>query len=387
MCAAPHAHTFCEWTADGNIESTCVCDKEQLFCSIDDDAPAKNTCKDNPVAPPDGYTWKRSCEKTCSENNDCPQNTNGSVKLETSNWCFESTCMMLIIGSSSKSSPESGSGKKKSTGLPDASKEGEKTEEELSLKTGDIEEKIFDQARDSSALKLSVDTMCTGGKPAVRVSYIKEADKTYTVFFDPSLGITNLPDDTAIPLVLYDGAYDQSEIVVKLNTTYALFVRTDSNEASEILSVKTPATCSKTVAAKRDPLPPLADPEPIGEGFCAQPINATEAIPYALQVSWKPVSGAIGYAVRIDQDPDTWGGDSVNEGDTVDNEKLKGENATSLSRIAEYEKTYTWWVHSINADGVYSSDPPHQTFTCPQKPNNDEVSEESGVGAGQLIKL
>lgn len=61
------------------------------------------TCRDNPEAPPAGYTWKADCARACSSNSDCPKNTSsGYVDPNSSSWCygFESgfRCLQLQYG-------------------------------------------------------------------------------------------------------------------------------------------------------------------------------------------------------------------------------------------------------------------------------------------------
>lgn len=60
-------------------------------------------CRDGAQVYKDGYTWISYCNKVCSKNSDCPQNTSdGAVNPETSNWCYgfnngqAPRCMMLV---------------------------------------------------------------------------------------------------------------------------------------------------------------------------------------------------------------------------------------------------------------------------------------------------
>lgn len=79
------------------------------------------SCRDNPEAPPAGFTWKADCGKPCHENSDCPVSTDSdNVNPDTSRWCYgfkgnsgtwsDWRCMMLVKGSSANPAPVDSTG-------------------------------------------------------------------------------------------------------------------------------------------------------------------------------------------------------------------------------------------------------------------------------------
>lgn len=70
-----------------------------------------------------------------------------------------------------------------------------------------------------------------------------------------------------------------------------------------------------------------------------------------MTLTWKSVPGAVTYAVRVDNTENPFTPDDPQKGDVIaDNVKTN-----SFQFKAEPNKTYTWWVHAIDKNGIWSS--------------------------------
>ncbi len=69
-----------------------------------------------------------------------------------------------------------------------------------------------------------------------------------------------------------------------------------------------------------------------------------------LNLSWRPVEGAVRYGIRVDNLRNGWNPERMNTGD------VKEDNVTSASysfRIQDDQEVY-WWVYAIDKDGQWS---------------------------------
>jgi Type IV secretion system pilin len=97
------------------------------------------------------------------------------------------------------------------------------------------------------------------------------------------------------------------------------------------------------------------------------PVGITASCLNQLTFSWNAVPGADHYAIRIDEDPDSWSGtcSSINPGDTC-NDIIFG---TSFNRSVTPGRSYSWWVDAINSCG-WSGTALRYTVTVPACPTN-----------------
>lgn len=329
-------HYYCVYDEDGNYKSDFKCETKKQTCfdkNAKDESSSSSSggsCKDNPTDPPDGYTWKQACSSSCSNNDDCPQNKkDGAVEPSTSNWCYGGKCLMLVSGGSgSNSSNNKNSSNKKDD---DDDDDDDKKKNGKDVNDG--------KTKDDTGNRTKQNNEKTARDKAQKP--IDKLNKQLAKEGKPTL--TPLPQDWT------------------------------AESAKNAVETPTPAP---TLA------PPL--PEPTNwQSFCAQTTDATR--PWGIRVSWDVVPGAPRYAVRIDEDAPSWEGDTPSPGDTVDNQVT----TNSYTRQAKPGATYQWWVHSVNASGVYSGLTKKMIIKCP------EVNPGAGtgtpipqaVGAGQLIVL
>jgi hypothetical protein len=71
----------------------------------------------------------------------------------------------------------------------------------------------------------------------------------------------------------------------------------------------------------------------------------------SLSLTWKKVSSAERYAVRIDDTRNTWDVKNTLPGDTAE-DYIKG---TKFSKKAQAGHGYNVWIHAVDKDGVFSS--------------------------------
>lgn len=84
-----------------------------------------------------------------------------------------------------------------------------------------------------------------------------------------------------------------------------------------------------------------------------------------LSFSWNSTGASCKYAIRIDENPVSWGGNTVLAGDTVDNNVLQ----PSYSRSSTPGQTYAWWLHSVSpTSGNYSPSANGINIICPVPP-------------------
>lgn len=73
-----------------------------------------------------------------------------------------------------------------------------------------------------------------------------------------------------------------------------------------------------------------------------------------LELSWNPIEGAKKYLLRIDRDPDSWGGYSNLPGDLfVDNHTGTFNGKPYVARDTERNHRYKWWFHAAYDEGPY----------------------------------
>jgi hypothetical protein len=329
-------HYYCVWSEEGTYKSDFICETEKETCSDkeDEEKSEGGSCKDNPTSPPDGYTWKNSC-KSCGSNDDCPQNTKDSaVNPDTSNWCFGGKCLMLVSGGSSSKSDKKDDGKK-----DNKDKDKKKKDDKKKKNKDDGKTKDDTGNRNKNHSKNDKTDREKAQKP------IDKKNKQLAAEGKPTL--TPLPPD--------NGEYE----AYKNNTT---------------------TTATPTVSPT--PLPPLDEPKN-WQAFCAQ--TTDEKRPWGIKVSWDAVPNATRYAVRIDEDAPSWEGDTPSPGDTVDNQVTN----SYYIREAKQGSTYQWWVHSVNASGVYSALTKKMLVTCPSanSKSGSPTPQSQSVGAGQLLVL
>ena len=102
--------------------------------------------------------------------------------------------------------------------------------------------------------------------------------------------------------------------------------------------------------------PPNATPTPPGNCFVPvlvygqTPIGSAVACTQVMQFSWTDNALIDHYALRIDEDPESWSGNcsSVNSGDTC----LDYINSNSYTRAVTPGKTYKWWVEGYVPCGL-----------------------------------
>ncbi len=70
-----------------------------------------------------------------------------------------------------------------------------------------------------------------------------------------------------------------------------------------------------------------------------------------MTLTWKPVPGAVKYAIRIDNTENPFSPEDPQKGDVLSDKVTT--NAFQFN--AEPGKTYIWWVHAIDKNGVWSS--------------------------------
>ena len=106
-------------------------------------------------------------------------------------------------------------------------------------------------------------------------------------------------------------------------------------------------------------------PAQSGNVYCSvhSPINTAQSYTYPnLTLSWQPVTGAVRYAIRIDDvelSPTVYKpipfsaaiGDRANDSITT----------TSFTFSTPRNRKFTWWVYAIDKNGVYSA--PSRTLT------------------------
>jgi hypothetical protein len=330
-------HYYCVWSEEGNYKSDFICETEDETCSdkdSDDSNSEGGSCKDNPTSPPDGYTWKNSC-KSCSNNDDCPQNTKDSaVNPDTSNWCFSGKCLMLVSGGSSSKDDKKDNKKKE-----EKDKDKKKKDDKKKKNKDDGKTKDDTGNRNKNHSKNDKTDREKAQKP------IDKINKQLAAEGKPTL--TPLPPD--------NGEYE---------------------------AYKNSTTLTATPTVSPTPLPPLDEPKN-WQAFCAQTTDSNR--PWGIKVSWDAVPNASRYAVRIDEDSPSWEGDTPSPGDTVDNQVTN----TYYIREAKQGSTYQWWVHSVNASGVYSALTKKMLVTCPaaNSKGGSPTPQPQSVGAGQLLVL
>jgi hypothetical protein len=327
-------HSYCEWHEDGNVETEPICETAADTC-YDDNGSSNTSCKDNPVDPPDGYTWKQDCSSSCNSNDTCPTNEKDqSVNPATSNWCYAGKCLMLVSkgGSSSTNNKDKSKDKKKSSDKKTGKDSQNLPGNGKGSKSGNVAKNLSNQPKNSKD-KSDRDK---AQKPIDKINKDRLAHGLPT--------LTPLPPD--------NGAYEASR--------------------SETTPTSSPSPT---------PLPPLDEPGN-WQAICGATTNASK--PIGIRVSWNAVTGAARYAVRIDEDAPSWEGDNPSPGDTVDNTLT----TTSYVRQAKPGAVYQWWVHSVNKDGVYSKLTQKKVIKCPDTTSNNQASKSAGtVGAGELIVL
>ena len=70
-----------------------------------------------------------------------------------------------------------------------------------------------------------------------------------------------------------------------------------------------------------------------------------------MSLSWKAVTGAVKYAIRVDNTENTFTPEAPQKGDVL------SDNVTTnaFQFNAEPNKSYTWWVHAIDKQGIWST--------------------------------
>lgn len=119
---------------------------------------------------------------------------------------------------------------------------------------------------------------------------------------------------------------------------------------------------AKAVCTNACVAPPTPTPTPLpAPTLSGPPESNCSADGQTLSYSWNSITGAVRYAIRINDWANGW--DDINPltGDTIDNNVA----ATSYSRSSTPGATYDAWVHAVDDRGVYS-DPPsnHVLITC-----------------------
>ena len=111
------------------------------------------------------------------------------------------------------------------------------------------------------------------------------------------------------------------------------------------------------------PLPTLVTGQRVVSLSCATGITSVSLV-------WNPVSSAIRYAIRVDENPDSWSGTctSINPGDTCI------DNLTNIyfTRNVTAGTHYQWWVDAINSCG-WSTTAVKYDFTIPVCPTPTPV--------------
>lgn len=105
-------------------------------------------------------------------------------------------------------------------------------------------------------------------------------------------------------------------------------------------------------------IPPTPTPAPLP----APTLNGScSAEGITISYSWTAITGAVRYAIRIDDRANGWDATTPLTGDTINN------NVTSpYPRGSTPGATYDAWVHAVDSRGVYSdASDPHSVFTCP----------------------
>lgn len=133
-----------------------------------------------------------------------------------------------------------------------------------------------------------------------------------------------------------------------------------------------------TTTLRKPPLVPgtLLPAPKIASSTCGK--STKEVV--ALELTWQPVPGAKKYAIRIDEDPDSWGGDTRLLGDTVEN----GLTDTTFRRCAVAGRKYEWWIHAIDQFGRYSDASKLQRISCP---TNVGPEAPGSLGIGTFIPI
>lgn len=82
-----------------------------------------------------------------------------------------------------------------------------------------------------------------------------------------------------------------------------------------------------------------------------------------LSYSWDSITGAVRYAIRIDDWANGWNDTIALTGDTIENNLPT--TPTSYSRTSNPGATYDAWAHAVDSRGVYSNASNRVLVTCP----------------------
>ncbi len=123
---------------------------------------------------------------------------------------------------------------------------------------------------------------------------------------------------------------------------------------------------------------------------CEPPAKPTQLQPQdpvpagTVRLMWQAASGAVKYAVRVDDTTNPWNGNcnSPNPGDICNN----NVTGTHFDFTAQPGRTYSFWIHSLNACGHYSPHAGVQFETCstPSAPTNPQPSGQVPQSSAQL---
>jgi len=149
----------------------------------------------------------------------------------------------------------------------------------------------------------------------------------------PAPTATTAPNPTATPVCINDFQYNEC---VGCNTSRPVYKNSctgtfttganqfDSACASWCTATPQPTPTTPPPGATNTPVPPTATPTPLP----APTLSLTcSGDPGTLTATWPPVTGAVTYAIRIDDLANGWGGDTPLPGDTVNN------NASQEQRV------------------------------------------------------
>ncbi len=202
------------------------------------------------------------------------------------------------------------------------------------------------RCKSGSCVNFEADPREGGTGAQQRVSYVSvDGTKYYFDSIGDSIGNDAFSKTIAMPP-------DNHQVYVhvegySLDLNSALFIDLYTNTISP-----NPACGSKTINLScTAPLP-----APTLSGSCST--NGT-----TLTYNWNSIAGASNYAIRVDENTSSWGGDTVYPGDTVNNNLPA--TPTTYTRSATQGLQYEAWIHAVDNRGVYSNDSNHVFFTCP----------------------
>lgn len=294
----------------------------------------------------DYYRWRGldNCNKGCSSNNDCPQNTGGSVSPDTSNWCYGfaegNRCLQLqYIGAKggyhfySHGVNINGNCQEIAGWVCDPADYNRQVEVEAQFKiagNNEPDQILTVTANDGRFGANDLRNECPG----------TAVPHGFTIPVPVKYRNPTLLGKTPVSIYIY-GKFQTAYGGIYLHNLWNF----DDNKATPIILIS-----ARCYAAGSDPTPPPAPNcpvEPISKPFV---LTVSKLEGNRARISWEAVPGILKYALRIDNLADGWDGSCRSAaGDLC-------ADVSGNSYDFEYnpQSSYRIWVASIHPCGKLS---------------------------------